>query len=146
MKRLALMILCAYVGTTNADTSAFKCQENGKTIYSQAPCKNGNLTAIEIKTDNPSAHEQQLAQEAHRQRLKTLGSMEKSRHREEARQDSINRHLASQAASAKKHCEAKQLQAKWAKEDLKNAQLKTEMKARQKLKRADEKAELACKN
>ncbi|MBC3874395.1 hypothetical protein [Undibacterium flavidum] len=129
-----------------ADTPAFKCQDNGKIIFSQTPCKSGTSTVIDIKTIRPSEQEQHAAQNAHQQRLKIVSKLEKSRHKDDAKQDAINRHIASQAASARKHCEAKQLQAKWAKEDLKNTQPKAEMKARQKLKRAEEKADLVCKN
>lgn len=134
------------LSAASADTPAFKCQDNGKTIFSQTPCKSGTSTAIDIKTIAPSEQEQHAAQNAHQQRLKTLSKLEKSRHKDDAKQDAINRRLASQAASKRKHCEAKQLQAKWAKEDFKNTQPKAEMKARQKLKRAEEKAELVCKN
>ncbi|MFZ6817664.1 hypothetical protein [Undibacterium sp. Ji22W] len=132
--------------SATADTPAYKCQENGKTIFSQIPCRGGTSTAIDIKTIRPSEQEQHAAQNAHQQRLKTLSKLEKKRHQDDAKQDAINRHLANQAAGARKRCEAKQLQTKWAKEDLKNTQPKAEMKARQKLKRAEEKADLVCKN
>lgn len=135
-----------FANAANADTPAFKCLDNGKTVFSQTPCKGGTSTAIDIKTIHPSEQEQHAAQNAHQQRLRTLSKLEKSRHKDEAQQDTINRRLASQAASARKRCEAKQLQTKWAKEDLKNTQPKAEMKARQKLKRAEEKADLVCRN
>lgn len=129
-----------------ADTPAFKCQENGKTIFSQHPCKTGISTAIDIKTIAPSAEDQIAAQKAHKQRMSAIGKLEKTRERDDAKHEAINRRLANKAAAARKRCEAQQLQTKWAKEDLKNTQPKGEMKAQQKLKRAQERADLVCKD
>jgi hypothetical protein len=129
-----------------ADTTAFKCQENGKTIFSQHPCKSGTSTAIDIKTIAPSADEQLAAQKAHKQRISAIGKLEKTRERDDAKHEAISRRAANKAAAARKRCEAQQLQTKWAKEDLKNTQPKGEMKAQQKLKRAQERADFVCKD
>ncbi len=129
-----------------ADTTAFKCQENGKTIFSQHPCKSGTSTAIDIKTIAPSADEQLAAQKAHKQRISAIGKLEKTRERDDAKHEAISRRAVNKAAAARKRCEAQQLQTKWAKEDLKNTQPKGEMKAQQKLKRAQERADFVCKD
>lgn len=129
-----------------ADTTAFKCQENGKTIFSQHPCKSGNSTAVDIKTIAPSADEQVAAQKAHKQRMSAIGKLEKIRERDDAKHEAFSRRAANKAVAARKRCEAQQLQTKWAKEDLKNTQPKGEMKAQQKLKRAQERADFVCKD
>jgi hypothetical protein len=147
MKSLAIILTFLLQSTfAFADTPAFKCQENGRTIFSQHPCKSGTSTAIDIKTIAPSAEEQLAAQKAHKQRISAIGKLEKTRERDDARHEAISRRAANKAAAARKRCDAQQLQAKWAKEDLKNTQPKGEMKAQQKLKRAQERADFICKD
>jgi hypothetical protein len=129
-----------------ADTPAFKCQENGKTIFSQTPCKGMQSTPIEIKTTQIPDEETQRALKRHQHRLSESNKNQKARDREFAKQEAASRRIASKNAQAKKQCENQQLKTKWAKEDLRSTQPKGEMKAQAKLKRAQEKADLICKN
>nr|WP_315484746.1 hypothetical protein [uncultured Undibacterium sp.] len=129
-----------------ADTPAFKCQENGKTIFSQTPCKGVPSTPIEIKTSQIPEEETQRALKRHQHRLSESNKNQKVRDREFAKQEAASRRIASKNASEKKQCENLQMKSKWAKEDLRSTQPKGEMKAQVKLKRAQEKADLACKN
>lgn len=145
MKFLVLFWLSLCTTLSFAETYAYKCQDNGRTIFSQHPCKTGTSTAVGIKTTAPTAGEQLAAQHQHTQRLTAIRKLEKVRERDEAKQDAINRRAAVQAAAAKKRCDAQQMQTKWAKENLKNTQPKGEMKAQQKLKRAQERADFVCK-
>ena len=146
MKFLALFGLVFWSTLSFAETYAYKCQVSGRTVFSQYPCKTGTSTAVGIKTDAPTAGDQLAAQKKHAQRLTAIRKLEKVRERDDAKYDAINRRLAVKAAAARKRCEAQQLQAKWAKEDLKKTQPKGEMKAQQKLKRAQERADLVCKD
>ncbi|MFC0350718.1 hypothetical protein [Undibacterium danionis] len=129
-----------------ADTPAFKCQENGKTIFSQTPCKGMQSTPIDIKTTQIPEEETQRALKRHQHRLSESNKNQKARDREFAKQEAASRRIASKNAQAKKQCESQQLKTKWAKEDLRSTQPKGEMKAQAKLKRAQEKADLVCKN
>ena len=132
--------------SSHADTPAFKCQENGKTIFSQTPCKGMQSTPIDIKTTQIPEEETQRALKRHQHRLSESNKNQKTRDREFAKQEAASRRIASKNAQAKKQCENQQLKTKWAKEDLRSTQPKGEMKAQAKLKRAQEKADLICKN
>jgi len=129
-----------------ANTPAYKCQDNGKIVFSQTPCKSGTSTVVHIKPRSPSTEEQIAIEKAHKQRLKTIAQLEKIRERDDAKHEAINRKYANQAAANRKRCDAEQLKTKWAKEDLKNTQPRGEMKAQQKLKRSQERANLVCQN
>ncbi|MBR7798714.1 hypothetical protein [Undibacterium fentianense] len=129
-----------------ADTAVFKCIENGKTIFSQVPCKGVLSTPVDIKTTAPTPADQLEAKKTYQRTLKEMRQLEKSRHQAESQQAAIDRQLSNKAAARNKRCEAQQMKSKWAKEDVKNSQPRNEMKAQQKLKRAQEKAEFVCKN
>lgn len=147
MKVLSV-VLALFLPTMNlsANTPAYKCQDNGKVVFSQTPCKSGTSTVVHIKPRSPSTEEQILAEKAHKQRLKTIGQLEKIRERDDAKHEAINKRYANQAAANRKRCDAEQLKTKWAKEDLKNTQPRGEMKAQQKLKRSQERANLVCQS
>lgn len=131
---------------SHADTPAFKCLDNGKTIFSQTPCKGMQSTPIDIKTNDIPEEETQRALKRHQHRLSESNKNQKIKDREDAKQEASYRRIASKNASSKKQCDAMQMKSKWAKEDLRSTQPKGEMKAQLKLKRAQEKADLACKN
>lgn len=144
---LSLLLSCSLLSPPSlADTPAFKCQENGKTIFSQTPCKGMNSTPIAIKSNQIPEEETQRALKRHQLRLSESNKNQKARDREFAKQEAASRRIASKNANAKKQCENLQMKSKWAKEDLRGTQPRAEMKAQVKLKRAQEKADLACKN
>lgn len=145
MKLSVLVALFFCTTLSFAETYAYRCQVDGRTVFSQYPCKNGTSTSVGIKAAAPTAGEQLAAQKQHGQRLTAIRKLEKVREREDAKQDAINRKLALQAAAARKRCEAQQMKTKWAKENLKNTQPRGEMKAQQALKRAKEREDFVCK-
>jgi hypothetical protein len=154
MKKRALLSLhlslafCSFFFSlsSHADTPAFKCLDNGKTLFSQTPCKGVPSTPIDIKTSDIPEQETQRAFKRHQLRLSESNKNQKIRDREDAKQEANYRRIASKNASTKKQCDAMQMKSKWAKEDLRSTQPKGEMKAQLKLKRAQEKADLVCKN
>ncbi len=137
-----------YAGTytAHADTSAHKCIDNGKTFYSQLPCKGSEAKLVDVRSNTPSDEAIQNAVKAQHQRQVESNKLQKTREREEAKEASKNRAIAKRMESEQKQCEAQQQKAKWAKEDLDRTQPKGEMKAQAKLKRANERAALTCKN
>jgi Skp family chaperone for outer membrane proteins len=144
---LSLVICSLFLSlSSHADTPAFKCQENGKTIFSQTPCKGMQSTPIEIKTSQIPEEETQRALKRHQHRLSESNKNQKASDREFAKQEAASRRNASKNANTRKQCENLQMKSKWAKEDLRSTQPRGEMKAQVKLKRAQEKADLACKN
>jgi hypothetical protein len=144
---LSVLLSCSFLSLSSyADTPAFKCQENGKTIFSQTPCKGVPSTPIEIKTSQIPEEETQRALKRHQHRLSESNKNQKASDREFAKQEAASRRIASKNANAKKQCENLQMKSKWAKEDLRGSQPRGEMKAQVKLKRAQEKADLVCKN
>ncbi|MFZ6802005.1 hypothetical protein [Undibacterium sp. Di24W] len=144
---LSVLLSCSLFGLASyADTPAFKCQENGKTIFSQTPCKGVPSTPIEIKTSQIPEEETQRALKRHQHRLSESQKNQKARDREFAKEETASRRIASKNASKKKQCENLQMKSKWAKEDLRSTQPKGEMKAQKNLKRAQERADFVCKN
>jgi hypothetical protein len=146
MKLSVLVALFFCTTLSFAETYAYRCQVDGRTVFSQHPCNKGTSTAVGIKTVAPTAGDQLAAQDQHAKRLTAIRKLEKVRERDDAKYDAMNRRLAMKAAAAKKRCEAQQMQAKWAKEDLKKTQPRGEMKAQEKLKRAQERADFVCKD
>lgn len=142
---LALGFSFSMANEVRADTSVYKCTAEGKTSYSQLPCKSGEHKLVDIKTIAPSEEAVTDATKAHDQRLSESKKLQKVRESAEAKDASKNRAIAKRLESEQKQCDAQVLKEKWAKEDLNRTQPKGEMKAQARLKRAKERTALACK-
>lgn len=129
-------------------TAAWQCQQNGKTVYQDAPCENGKVIAPASAPD--AANLQEAKQRAARDKAQ-LAKIEATKAREEAL-------AAKQAALAAKQAQRKQMmedrraaqcqrarqQQKWAEQDVASATPKQLTKARRKALRAQEKTQLLC--
>lgn len=143
---LSFGFCCLSIFKTHADTPAYKCIDQGKTFYSQLPCKGTGTKLVDLKSNTPTDGAIQDAVKAQRQRLAESNKLQKVRERAEAKEESKNRAIVKKMESEQKQCDAQQLKTKWAKEDLSNSQPKNETKARAKLKRANERTAIACKS
>lgn len=133
----------ANIERNNSDT--YQCNNAGKITFSQFPCKEGTSTISNIKAPAVSKEDYQKASKRAAREKKELAKIIKEQDKENAQAQKISRATAQKNKKAKDNCAAYKLKAKWAKEDLRNTQPKSEMKAQIKLRRAQEKADLACK-
>jgi len=127
-----------------AQAETYQCIKNGSTTYSEIPCTDGESKRVQIKPSVVSEQEYQRAVSQHKQNQATLQKIEAAHEKEDAQREKATRALASKNQKQKTKCDDLQLKVKWAREDAAQANPKTEAKARQKLKRALEKAALSC--
>lgn len=130
------------VGDARAET--YRCVKNGQTTFSEIPCPDGTSVPVQIRSSVVSAQDYQHAVEQHKKDQAALQKIETARQKEEAQREKAAQKLASQHQKQKAKCDDLQLKVKWAREDLTQSSPKSEAKARQKLKRAQEKLALTC--
>jgi type IV secretory pathway VirB10-like protein len=140
-----LMFLCGGASSSIANAQTYKCTKNGTTTYTQSPCADGVSTPTTIPSGGIPAADYQEALKRNKKDEVTLKKLEDTRHKEEAKREKEMKALARKNESATQKCAGLHANEKWAKEDLANAQPKTEKKARTKYKRAMEKTALYCK-
>jgi flagellar biosynthesis GTPase FlhF len=137
-------IFCALI-FTHAEAETYQCIKNGLTTYSGIPCADGESKRIQIKPSVVvSEQDYQRAVNQHKKDQATLQKIEAARQKEDAQREKTAKALASKSQKQKTKCDDLQLKVKWAREDVAQANPKTEAKARQKLKRALEKLALSC--
>ncbi|MBI3284504.1 MAG: DUF4124 domain-containing protein [Burkholderiales bacterium] len=145
--KLSYLLLISMSISDAAFATIYQCQQNGKNSYSQTPCPQDALqvTREPEQLAAPVSSEAQLhAQQQLEKEKKEVKRLETDRHRLEARRDREIQKIANHAEKQKQQCSNMHLRVKWAQEDLANAAPRAESKARQKLKRAAEKAALVC--
>lgn len=126
----------------------YQCEKNGRMQYSQTPCSQDqkaigkNVTLDSTDSESEKQHRiNQLAQDK-----KEAARLERERHKTEDKRDKENSRQVAKAEKQKTQCDKAHLQVKWAEEDARSASPKSEAKARQKLKRTKEKADLVCRH
>ncbi|MES2050209.1 MAG: hypothetical protein V4447_17565 [Pseudomonadota bacterium] len=135
--------LCTF--SSSAFSETYKCTINGSIAYSQSPCADGVSTGANIPTGKiPSADYQEALKRNQKDEI-ALKKLEDTRHKDELKREKEMKTMAARNEQTTRRCAALRTNEKWAKEDLANASLKSEKKARIKLNRASEKTELGCK-
>lgn len=148
MKRFLMTLLLSISCVQHLSAAeVYQCEKDGRMQYSQTPCTQDQKALgkkiTQESTDSASEKQRRITQLA--QDKKEAARLERERHKTEDKRDKeINRQTA-KTEKQKGQCDKARLQIKWAEEDARNASPKSEAKARQKLKRTKEKAELACK-
>lgn len=145
--RLALLIFIQFVFVSTLlaqKVDVYQCQDGERRVYSQTPCSTKDNKTIHLNVPQPSKEAQKQAQSTHRARLKEAKKLQKARDKQTAKDLHQYEQALKQKAAANKQCEALQLKVTWAKEDLMRSQARHEMQAQIKLKRAQQKAALAC--
>lgn len=140
-----LIVFCIFNSSSAALAETYKCTTNGSTIFSQTPCTNGTSTTANIPTGDVPAADYQDALKRNKKDAVALKKLEDARHKDELQREKEMKTLAAKNVQTAHKCAALRANEKWAKEDLANAPMKTEKKARIKLSRASEKTALFCK-
>ena len=141
----SLFIFSICNASSGAFTDAYKCTINGTTTFSQTPCSIGVSTPANIPNSEIPAADYQKVVERNKKDAVTLKKLEDARHKDELLRDKEIKTMTAKNAQTANKCATLRAHEKWAKEDLSNASMKTEKKARIKLNRASEKTALACK-
>jgi hypothetical protein len=120
-----------------AHAQVYKCTQDGKVTYSEAPCA-GNGTVL----DTPAATQRDERELA---RLKReAASLEKQRRVKEAREDRADAQAAQAAARHREKCDKLMLERRWAEQDARNAQPQAAEAAQRKARRAAERHAAGC--
>ena len=119
MLRAATVLICLSMSGAPA-AQVFKCIQQGKVTYSEAPCPGARVTQLELQPRAPDAPAPPDRQ-ADLQRQKALADqLARARHVREA-QHERQRASAARAIAAHHHrCEKLRLQKTWADEDARN--------------------------
>jgi hypothetical protein len=139
-----LLSLCGVFSPALAET--YKCVEHGITSYTQTRCPDGASQSIHKSSNNISDKDYQQAIKTSEKEKADLNKILSARSKEEEKYQKEQRKIYAKNEKDKQKCASLQLSAKWAKEDLANATAKSMSKAKSKLKKANEKAELQCKS
>lgn len=119
--------------------AVYRCEHNGKIIYTDFPC-----AGRELEITRPGAAPAADGDALKRERSE-VGRLQKLREQRE-RQDQQIRDLAGRGAAARdKKCRSLALQVKWREEDLRESTLDKADKARTRLRRAQEKFDAECR-
>lgn len=126
--------------------AVYKCESNGKTTYTDEPCRHGKLIELDTPLTGLEPLPQDMAharQEAARQKNELI-RIENERQRREASEEKEYQKLARANAAKRKKCAALALQTKWAEEDAAAAIGKSVDKVRRNARRKAEKFEMEC--
>ncbi len=152
--RSSSALMCALLLLCTGASAAYRCERQGKVTYSDQRCDTDHGTIVR-EVAPPSAASQRNSSD----RMNDDGSdnAQSKRERSEVarlqalreqreRQDQQIRDLAARGAAARERkCKALALQVKWREEDLREAVLDKAVKARTRLRRANEKYQAECR-
>ncbi len=147
--RLPILIFFAFTCTAPIgaeETLAYPCKLQGKTVYSQTACADPSIKPIKIKASHPSAEQVELSQKENAKRAKETGKLLAIRHRAEAKDEAKRLSAAKHYAARKHQCDSQKLRLKWAKEDAGSTSPRSQAKANNKQRRAQEKTDFYCKS
>ncbi|MFZ6748080.1 DUF4124 domain-containing protein [Undibacterium sp. Ren11W] len=136
--------LFSLVAPASAET--YKCVESGVSTYSQTRCPDAAVQSVHRSSNNISDKDYQQAVKASEKQKAELNKILSTRKKEEEKLEKEMRKISAKNEKNRQKCASLQLSAKWAKDDLANATAKTMTKAKTKLKKANEKAEMQCKS
>lgn len=113
MRRTTMMICLCLSGSAAAQV--YKCIEDGKVTYAQAPCPGAQVTQLAVPPAPPaqSAPDEELQRQA-----KLAGQLSSARSKREAREQRELIRARREAAQYRQKCEKLRLRKKWADEDL----------------------------
>ena len=142
---ISSIVFCVCNASSIAFAETYKCTINGVISFSQTPCPNGASTIANIPSGEVPAADYQDALKRNKKDTIALKKLEDARHKDELQREKEMKSIAAKNAQTTHKCATLRANEKWAKEDLANATMKTEKKARIKLSRASEKTSLYCK-
>jgi hypothetical protein len=142
-----IVILVAVIATwfcTTAHAETYRCEVDGKTLYSDAPCAVGKQTGV--IADDPSVGPTDKAAAAARLRADkaTLADLDRRR-AQELKEDQQAAALAAKRGRSPRPCAKLELRARRAHEDFARAAPKDQEKARSKMQRTEDDYSALCK-
>ena len=141
MKLLIVVVMWAATLLAYAQT-VYKCQADGKTTYSDAPCPAGaDASTLEAPAAPPR---DAAAATALRRQQKQADALEKARLKREERDERDAARVSQAAAVQRKKCDKLKLNKRWADEDARRATGQATEAARLRAQRAGEAMSLEC--
>ena len=123
--------------------AVYKCSAQGSLLYSDRPCDGHSINMATSSPDH-RRHPSPGPDNALARERAEIARLQKSREQRE-RQDQQIRDLYTRGAAARaRKCSSLALQLRWREEDLREAPLQSEQKARVRARRAAEKYRLEC--
>ena len=141
---LKILLTCFFFSFSAPALAVYKCESNGKVIYSDAPCQGGKTTDLSSHLTQPTASETAQAHQIRAQEKNKLQGIESERHKREAKEEKQQIKAAHAFAAAQKKCAALAQRTKWSSEDAANASGKKRESAQRQARRMVEKYELEC--
>ena len=139
-KLLRIAMLCSLC-TPLVAQAVYKCTRLGAISYTDTPCEG---TQLDIPLPTPSGHRANNQERTLTTEKAEISRLQKTREQRE-RQDQQIRDLSSRGAAAREHkCKTLSLQLRWREEDLREAPLESQHKARTRVRRAAEKYAMEC--
>lgn len=137
---LSIVISCLLLTPYSAH-AVYKCMRNGEIIYTDKACDGGQLSLPDSPTPESYRNNQNESLAKERAEISRLQKFREQRER----QDQQIRDLSARGAAAREHkCKTLALQVRWREEDLRDAPLHTQHKARTRVRRASEKYAMEC--
>jgi hypothetical protein len=124
--------------------AVYKCESNGKTVYSDTPCPDGKQVQLASATAVAEPDAARARQDAKQEKAEAT-RLEKERHKREAAEEKQAKIAARSAAVRKRKCETLAQRVKWSEEDAARAAGRSTEKAKRKARRAAESYDLQCK-
>lgn len=142
---LAVIASCAIAGTaTAASAAAYRCEVDGKTLYSDKPCGAGKQSDVAIDTEGPSAADRAAAAARLRSDKAEADAMQRNREKRE-RIEPVSTRAVSERSKQVNACGKLAVRAKRAHEDYDIAGPREQIKKRVRMLRADEDYAALCK-
>jgi hypothetical protein len=138
---ISLILLSCLLFTSFSAHAVYKCMHHGEVIYTDQACDGGQLSLPESPTSESHSNNQNDSLAKDHAEIVRLQKFREQRER----QDQQIRDLSARGAAAREHkCKTLALQVRWREEDLKDAPLHTQHKARTRVRRASEKYAMEC--
>ncbi|MFN5445480.1 MAG: hypothetical protein ACK5AJ_02405 [bacterium] len=140
-EKIARIFLLIFLCAPLCAHAVYKCPRQGAIVYTDTPCEG---TQLELPISTPSrSHETNQDRTLANDRAE-VARLQKIREQRE-RQDQQIRDLSKRGAAAREHkCKTLSLQLRWREEDLREAPLQSQHKARLRVRRAAEKYAMEC--
>ena len=138
---ISLTLLSCLLLTSFSAHAVYKCIRHGEVVYTDKACDGGQLSLPESPGSESQRNNQNESLAKDRAEISRLQKFREQRDR----QDQQIRDLSARGAAAREHkCKTLALQLRWREEDLREAPLHTQHKARTRVRRASEKLAMEC--
>jgi hypothetical protein len=133
------LLVIALFATTDFAEAAYRCENDGKISYSDAPCAGGKLIEGPGASPADPTSTRRLAEQK-----RELHRLEAQRHKQEASEEKEQRQAARASAARHKKCGSLERRKRWAQEDAASASGKSADKTKRRARRVSEQYEAEC--